>query len=146
MAAKTTSCHHHFKVNPADQDHQTLVGTDLDRIDRDESYISVNIPDGNNMLLQLETTPTGRSDRRLSPKLESNKGLCQPPHGKGFGEGARSGSRPDLGGTSMAVTTLISKTTGTAECDTSENRSLRGGNSASGTVCTDEAFPFSGLS
>ena len=52
--------------------------------------------------------------------------------GKGFGEGARSGSRPDSGGADMAVTTLVSQSTGTTECNPSENRLSRGSNSASG--------------
>ena len=85
--------------------------------------------------LQLETRPTGRSDGRLPPRLESNTGLCQPPMelgGKGSGEGAKSGSRPDSGGANMAVTTLVSQSTGTSERNSSENRSSGGGNSANG--------------
>ena len=95
-----------------------------------------NAPDlPTSSLLQLETRPTGRSDGCLPPRLESNTGLCQPPMelgGKGSGEGAKSGSRPDSGGANMAVTTLVSQSTGTTECNPSENRVSRGGNSANG--------------
>ena len=52
--------------------------------------------------------------------------------GKGFSESAGSGSRPDSGRANMAVTTLVSQSIGTTECNPSENRSSRGGDSANG--------------
>ena len=53
--------------------------------------------------------------------------------GKGSGEGANQAAcRPDSGGANMAVTTLVSQSTGTTERNPSENRVSRGGNSANG--------------
>ena len=93
---------------------------DVEPVDISINYGNISVPGGPSVcnapdlptpsLLQLETRSPGRSDRRLSPRLESSTGLCQPVMelgGKGFSESAGSDSRPDSGRANMAITTLV---------------------------------------
>ena len=60
--------------------------------------------------LQLETRPSGRSNRCIPPGLEKSKGFCQPslePSGKGPGQGKTTGSKSDTSGSHMDIPTMV---------------------------------------
>ena len=61
-------------------------------------------------VLQLETRPSGRSNRCIPPGLEKSKGFCQPslePSGKGPGQGKTTGSKSDTSGSHMDISTMV---------------------------------------
>ena len=70
--------------------------------------ISANKSTGS--VLQLETRPSGRSNRRIPPGLEKSKRFCQPslePSRKGPGQGKTTRSKSDTSGSHMDISTMV---------------------------------------
>ena len=76
-------------------------------------------------LLQLETRPIGRSDRRLSLGLEFGERLRQPslePYRESIDEGGISGGRANIVSPNLALSAMISQVVELAGVSSSENR------------------------
>ena len=71
-------------------------------------YISAN--ESTATILQLETRPSGRSNRCIPPGLDKSKELCQSPlesNRKGSSQGETTGGKSDTNSSCMEITTMV---------------------------------------
>lgn len=82
-------------------------------------------------LLQLETKSPSRSDRHLSPRLESSEELCQSlieSSGKSIVKDDKTRGMYCPCGSNVAISAMVPQTTGATDITTSEDRSRRTSN------------------